>query len=81
MSQFWQMSLQIEDIDGCDKDDCSLIRSSSEPLTTARSCSGIASSAIRFASVSGSSSSHCLSRSGPIRPTSDRQEPESSRSR
>jgi hypothetical protein len=75
------MSLQIDDIDGCDSDDCSLSRSSRDPFTTARSCSGIASSAILFASTSGSSSSHCLSRSWPISVTSDRQVPESSRSR
>ena len=58
-------------IDGWDSDDCSESRSSSEPLTTARSVAGMASSAIRLASTSGSRSSHCLSRSCPIRPTSD----------
>src|SRR4051794_1817923 len=62
-SQFWQMSSQIEDIDGCDNDDCSLIRSSSEPFTTARSRRVVASSAIWFASAAGWSASHCLSRS------------------
>ena len=36
-SQLVQMSLQMVAIDGCDSDDCSESRSSSEPLTTARS--------------------------------------------
>ncbi len=80
-SQFSQMSFQIEPIEGCDRDDCSLSRSSSESLTTARSRAGIASSAIRFASVSGSSSSHSLSLSCPMSVVSDLHVPVSSRSR
>ena len=80
-SQFWQMSRQMVAIDGCDRLDCSESRSSSEPFTTSFIAAGIVSSAIRLASRSGSRSSHCLSRSWPIRFVSDCQVPESSRSR
>ena len=52
-SQFWQMSRQSSPIDGCDSDDCSESRPSSESLTTARKAAGISSSAIRLATSSG----------------------------
>ena len=80
-SQFSQMSFQMLPMDGCDSDYCSLSSPSRESLTMPLSEAGSASSAIRFATVSGSRSSHCLSRSWPTREVSDRHEPESSRSR
>ncbi len=69
------------DIDGCDSEDCSESRSSSDVFTICRTASGRRSSAMRLASSSGSRSSHCLSRSWPTRDVSERQAPESSRSR